>query len=244
MKKTYKDNILSVIVIIIGIVIISAGIMQDNGYKEFFSEAKPVDATIDDVISRRVRQTKTGKRKRYKTEYDVYVTYTIDDTTYEHIKIDTSGLSATEGDIITLYYLPENPRDVRDKEYLEGLLPNIVIIGLIVIAIGGGNLLVNLLKANSERKLMKSGIRISAEEICIDKNRKVKVKGRHPYIIYCRAYDPRIGEMREFASKNCYEKLKKYNIREVDIYLDPNNPKKHFVDVAGAIEMAKGGLML
>ena len=242
MKKTIIKNLITIPVIILGIIVIVVAIKQDSEFEEFYANAKSVDATIDDVVSRRVRKG-TGKKKRYKTEYDVYVTYTIDDTTYEHVEISTSGSSAVEGSKITLYYLPENPRDVRDKEYQEGQLPTLIVIGSVIIAIGGGILLVNLLKANSQRKLMQSGIRISAEEICVEENTKVKVNGRHPYIVYCRAYDPRTGEMREFASKNCYEKLEKYDIRELDIYLDPNNPKKHFVDVAGAIEMAKRGGM-
>lgn len=221
------------IFVAIGIVIIVIGIREKKENERFYARAKEVTAYIDD-INVTTKTTGSGKKRRTKTEHDVFVTYTVDGTQYKHIEIGEYSSSMHVGGTINLHYDPSNPKDVRYKE-VSGNAPIFAIaFGAVFAGIG---LIITLCMAgfSPNTKLKKTGIRCVSNDVYIDKNVNVKVNGRHPYVVYCRVQDP-TGEYRECKSKNVYEKLDMYDIRSVDIYFDSKNPKKYYVDVQEAIK--------
>ena len=221
-----------------GLFVIIFAFKQKGSDEKFFEKAKPVEAVIDEITTRTVRKG-TGSKRKTRTEHDVFVTYTVNDVKYEHIEISSYSSSMSEGATMTLYYDPQNPKDIRDEGAAEMAFPLSLFMGSIFVLVGVGLPLGMVLAGNKGKKLMKNGIRCQAEEICLEENRNVRVNGKHPIVVYCRAMDPRDNCMKEFKSKNCYEDLYKYDIRNVDIYLDPNNMSKYYVDINGAIKAAK-----
>ena len=185
---------------IVGVFAIIFAFRQKVNNEEFFKKAKQVDAVIDQIVTRR-ETTGTGKKKKTKTEHDVYVTYTVDGVEYEHIEINSYSSSWSEGGTITLHYNPENPKDVRDKETSEMAFPMLIVVGCIFTLVGLGIPVGMILLGNKGKKLINTGIRCQAEEFCIEENRNVRVNGRHPLVVYCRAVDPRDNSMKEFKSK-------------------------------------------
>lgn len=223
---------------IFGIIAIIGAFKQKEDNDKFFETAKIVDGVIENIESRRVTSG-TGRKKKTRTEYDVYVTYTVDGMKYENVEISWYSSSMSEGDAIKLYYDPLNPRDVRDKEYEEGQFPTLIIVGSLFIIVSVVYIVITMTGGFAGKGLKKKGIKCQAEQYCIDKNYSVRVNGRHPYIVYCQVFDPRVNAMKEFKSKNCYEDLNKYDIRDIDVYLHPTNMKKYYVDVNGAIKNSK-----
>jgi hypothetical protein len=221
-----------------GIFAIVFAFKQKESNEKFFAKAEPVDAIIDDIVTRTVRKS-TGKKRKTTTEHDVYVTYTVDDVEYKHVKISSYTSSMVEGKTIRLYYDPQDPRDIRHKETSETAVPLMIGVGSVFVIVGLAIPLSIGLSGHKITKLMKTGIRCQAEEICIEENRNVRVNGKHPCVLYCRALDPRDNNLKEFKSGNCYEDLYEYDINNVDIYLDPNNINKYYVDLKGAIKEAK-----
>lgn len=223
---------------LLGMYVIFSAFTQKEDNEKFFETAQPVDAVIDDIVSRKVTSG-TGKKKRTKTEHDVFVTYTVNGMTYEHVEIPSYSSSMTEGDVLKLHYDPQNPRDIRDKNYEEGQFPALIVVGAIFVIFSVVYILITLTGGFAGRGLKKKGIKCQAEQFCVDRNYGVRVNGRHPYVVYCQVFDPRANTMREFKSKNCYERLDKYDITDIDVYLDPTNMDKYYVDVNGAIKNAR-----
>ena len=80
-------------------------IMKDT--KEFAKTAQKVQAVVTDV-----QRSTTRRRGKTKVNYDVYVQYTVNGNTYQE-ELNGGNGSMREGQAITVYYDPMNPRDVR-----------------------------------------------------------------------------------------------------------------------------------
>ena len=104
-KTAIKGN--PIILIIVGIVFFIIGIIGVNSSSNFMKNAKPVEATIyseRDTIS-----------SSDKDEYTAYAEYTVDGVNYyEHLSgFSHSGASKSkEGEKTTIYYNPENPKEI------------------------------------------------------------------------------------------------------------------------------------
>lgn len=228
-----KSNILFTLIFAgVGICAIIMGIQQMKDNKKFYAEAETVTARIDDIEVTKTTSG-TGKKRKTKTDHDVFVTYTVEGVEYKHIEIGEYSSGMSVGDTLTLHYDPSNPKDVRYKEVGESG-PKVAIALGVVFALVGISISFIGSGFSMKKKLIKTGVRCISDELYIDQNTSVRVNGRCPYVIYCRLQDP-TGEYRECKSKNIYENLDRYDIRRVDVYFDQKNPKKYYVDVEGAM---------
>ncbi|MCR5417206.1 MAG: DUF3592 domain-containing protein [Pseudobutyrivibrio sp.] len=81
--------------------------------------------------------------------------------------------------------------------------------------------------------LIANGRKLVGEVEEIGLNYQVMINGRHPYIVYAKYVDPTYGYIYKFKSGSVYfNPHDSYDIGDsIDIYVDPSNMKKHYVDV-------------
>ena len=152
-KKTIKNILMITAYFAIGIGALVFAYRQKAADEEFYEKAQTVDATVVDVVTTKDKKG-TGRENKYKktTEYDVYVSYTVDGVEYNHIEIATYDSKAFEGNVIELHYDPKNPEDARDMDCLDDQVPTAAIVGAIFIVIGLGLSVVTVIKIRKSKK--------------------------------------------------------------------------------------------
>ncbi len=202
--------------------------------KKFAETAQETTAVVYDVQTHRVR-----RNKKYRTEYDVYVQYQVDGVTYNQ-ELNGGNASMKEGKKITVYYDPENPRDVRSSTN-AGAQGFAMIFSLVFVAVGVGIGVVPAVKASKRKKLRETGEQGTAMIISVELDRKVKINKRHPYKAQCEFTDPVTGEKFLYSSESVMDDISHLQGQLVTVYYDPYDRSKYYVDLDSADENVMGG---
>lgn len=228
-----------------GVFAIIIGIKTYYSDKEFFKDALPVEAHIDDIIT----ETKTsgsGRKKKKTTTHDVFVSYTVDGVDYKGIEINEYSSSMFEGGTVVLHYNPDNPKEIKCKEVAKSTPGVAIVVGAIFVIIGFVPVF-GIKTPESNMKLKQSGIKYTTNEFYYTEHNRARRNGRYnkrrSLYVTCVIRNPHTGDVNEYRSEaSCYD-LDQYNIREFDVYVDANDPTKGYVDVPAAVRIAaKGGL--
>lgn len=116
-KINYGGCIIS---ILIGMVILTGGILYAKYFYDFKQNAEEITAEITRI--------EEDRNVNGDLEYRAYVSYTYDGTDYEDIYLDFFSNSMREGDEITLFCDPEEPEEVMGKSW--GSFVSLILIGL------------------------------------------------------------------------------------------------------------------
>ena len=224
MKPKVAEKTIMILFTLIGLVFIGAGayiIYEDAEFKE---SSKETTATITGIDSRGSGDD---------TEYIVYVEFEVDGTTVSGTFGSYNSLMKT-GDSVSVYYNPENPSDFRSG--------SISIVGIIFIGIGGvffvvGGIfvIISLKNGSKKKRLLEIGTRVDAEIIEARYNMSYSVNHQNPVNVYCKTgiYS---NELLEFKSENLWYDVESIimnnNITKLPVYIDPDNPKVHYVDMS------------
>lgn len=209
----------------VGAVFLVIGILVHSNNTKFMETAKSIEAEITDI---RVGYDSDGD-----TTHDVLVEFVIDGERYGG-KLDTYTSSMREGGTTTVYYDPQNPHDFRGSGtgfigiVFSGMGGLFFVIGIVMI--------VNKVKSSANAKTLKAtGTLLHAKINDVTLNTAYAVNGRNPYRLTASAEDPSTGKTLVFESGNVWFNVKAIvdnnTVETVDVYLDPTNPKKYFVDV-------------
>lgn len=224
-----------------GIFAIIMGIKTYKSDKEFFKEALPVEAHIDDIITK-TKTSGTGRKKTKTTTHDVFVSYTVNGVDYKGIEINEYSSSMSEGGTVVLYYNPDNPKEIKCKEVAKSAPVVAIVVGVVFVIVGSTTMFV-FKEPKTNKKLKKSGIKYTTNEFYYTEKTNVTCNGRHPLYVTCVIRNPHTGAINEYRSDMAYPSLDEKNIREFDVYVDANDSNKGYVDVITALEIArKGGL--
>ena len=153
----------------------------------------------------------------------------------EHIcrsNIYSSPPSYSVGDKADVYYNPTNPEDA-ELGGASAFLATYILSGIGLVFCGFAAMFYFILiKDNS--KLMESGRKIQAELISVGLNTSIAINGRNPYVINGQWTDTLENKIYSFKSKSIWFDPKPFlaNRSKVDVYVDQNNPKKHFMDIS------------
>lgn len=169
---------------------------------------------------------------------EVYILYKVDDKEYER-KIDFYSSSMYVGEEIKIVYEGNNPNkfNVKIQEYLstKGFIKYIFyIIPIIFILTGLIILTINIVKSSKKKKLLYTGLMVMGDIRDIRYNNMVNILGRHQYVI-CASfiYNNLVYESKsEELWFDVEYILKTYDIKQVPIYIDINNPKNNIMDVS------------
>ena len=96
-----------------------------------------------------------------------------------------------------------------------------------------GILLFQRRQGDARRLLQASGRRIEADYEGVELNTSLTVGGRNPFRVLAQWQDPMTSQIHLFHSENLWFDPQKYiERRTLTVYIDPNNPKKYYVDVS------------
>ena len=211
--------LISFIFLFIGILFLAIGIFVPKSMNKKVENAVETKGTIVEIYDEDVYvsfETRTGEEYRIKSNY-----YSSD------MRI---------GDKVKIYYNELNPRDAKvDIANISMLLQ------IIFLSIGGLLLFLSVILtilsikgSGTKKRLLTSGLMLSATITSVDYNTYIDINGRHPYII--RANFIYNGLTYETKSENIWNDpqfiMNNYNIRELPVYIDSNNPKTNYLDIS------------
>jgi hypothetical protein len=147
----------------------------------------------------------------------------------------------SRGDEIKVRYDRYNPYKARLDSFFDlwGIAIIFGAIGLAMIDAGITMLVVSALSARKEKWLRESGKAITTEFLAVEVNTSVRVNNRHPYQIVSQWLDSEANKVYVFKSKNIWFNPEEFiQSSEIRVLIDPNNPKKYFMDTSFLPESA------
>ena len=165
--KTENPIYVKIILLVVAVAFIVAGsfmITKTNKDKVYYRETSAVITSIDEYET--IEEKPDGRRIITKVR-DVYVTYTVDDKTYEDAKLPGSNIKMKVGQYVTVTYderKPETPIANAKESY--GLAIGIIVAGcLICLAIIVYAVVLCIRKRKEQeriQKLIETGVKIRA----------------------------------------------------------------------------------
>ncbi len=185
----------------------------------FLKTAQQTSATIVDI-----REDQSGEE----TEYDVFITFKTPDGTPVNTTVNAYSSSMDVGDVIVVYYQPENPADARY------LVPTQIIAGvfliLSVLLVGAGAVLLLILwsRRKRERRLRECGRRIfvQIQEYRVEKS--VRIMNRSPVVLMGKTQI--LGKSYTFSFRNFFHNPEQLVGKYITVYYDPEKPTLYAAD--------------
>ena len=166
------------------------------------------------------------------TRYDVTVSFNTSDGKVVTAKA-TKRQSVSVGEKLIIYYNPVSPQKI---DFCDSIGYNLMgaIVGGFIFLLGLFLLIRQIINDSTEDKLVKSGKKISAEFVSIERNEKYRMGDKNPWVIKCKWIDNTNNMEYKFISKSFIIDPAPYlNGRyHIDVFIDPANPGKYFMDTS------------
>ncbi len=216
-------TIVGVVFALVGVILISVGIGIFASNKKFEATAETTTAVITDIETYYKRSG--GEKKRYR---DVYVQYEVDGKVYDReLNYYSSGMYT--GQTIEIMYNPENPAEIRSGNSLLMLLI-LCGMGVVFAAIGVPFTAISI-KGGAKKRLKANGERVTGTITDVITITNVTINGSHPYKAECEVIDQFTGEKYLYSSKQVMNDITYMVGSTVDVYVDPNDKSKYYVDL-------------
>lgn len=244
MKKRKKIDI---IIIFVGLLFLTIGILASclciqttKSTYDFFTKAEKTEARIVEIIV-----SSDYELGKWRTVELMYVSYEIDGVVYDHVYLKSDRKKEQEGDIVTIYYNPDDPYEIQSiGQIIFPVFPFIFGAGFLFAGCMIFKKEVFHLGKNRKPKAAKICVQLPIAEIGVDSS--VKRNGHPAFYVICEKgsmslYPP------EFYSNDCYSKLPEYYKSDnwfypefdlctkagdiVPVYINPKKPEEYFIDV-------------
>lgn len=147
----------------------------------------------------------------------------------------------SRGEKVQVLYPGDRPEEARIEGFFS-LWGGVVIaggLGSVFFLIGGGIIAYGLFFAARKRSLQVNGQLILADFKGVERNGSIEINGSHPWRIMCQWQDPATSKVHVFASDNFWFDPTDYvTQKQLNVRIDPKNPKRHWVDTGFLPEMA------
>ena len=215
----------------IGLLLLIISLVICYSIKKFDAAAAKTSGTVVDMLERSRSSNSSSPT------YTPVVTYE-DGNGVKHRYIPSFSSNPPGyhiGESVLVYYDPKNPGDAKIvgwQEYLGAIITGGL--GLVFGLIGTGYYTVRKLKHTRNEQLKQSGQLVPAQFVAVDINNYVHVNNRRPFFIRCAWKDPLTGETHAFKSGFIWSDPTPLIDRnkKIDVYMDRNNPRKYYVDIA------------
>ncbi len=215
-------GLVGVIFLIVGTVLLAAGIVWLSHVRRFTANADVIDAVITDI--ERYRESDGDWHSR------VYVSYEYRGNSYRDVPISQYSSMMRVGKELKLYIDPDSPYDVSYTK-LTYLGPGLFAgLGALFAVVGGVLCAGGIVRSGKKRKLRENGRLIYAEVTGGYLNTAYSAGGRSPYVLECRYIDEYSGQTYLYADKYCWQDPQMFIGQQVPVYVDPNDMSKYVVD--------------
>lgn len=179
-----------------------------------------VPATISNIIS----HTTTGGKEKY----TVLVDYEFDGRQFKDSRLGYYNSGMEIGDVVDVYINPDKAYDINPMtEKYSYIIP--VVLGVVFGGIGLGVLISS--RQRGSKELMQTGEPVEAIVTKCGRS-NVEINGRSTYRVHAE-YTDSMGMLRTIKTPLMYFDPTAYveaNGRKITVYVDPNNPKKYYID--------------
>lgn len=220
--KKFNDYLVGIIFFIVGIIFFGILLFFNHRDNEFMKHSVKVVGVIENINYDYGIDDDT---------IDVYVSYKDLDGVNHKGRSNYSSSNMNIGDKIDVYYDINNPSSFIVK---KDAIFDYIFFGIsgLFIVLGGILIVVPIIKKNQGSNLIKNGIKLTATITSVTMNNNYQVNGKSPYIINASFIYQDL--MYEAKSKNIWYNaefiINNYNIKELPVYIEINNPKKYYLD--------------
>ena len=218
-KETQVFTLLGGVFLGIGVIAFIIMVVMFFATQATIRNSDVVDAQITDI---------THRGDRYRT----YVTYEYKGATYQDVQLNFHSSTMYKGKIIQLYVNRDNPEKVSVKTGFPFILFP-AIFGFSFSAVGLPFILVARGKKKRKKYLLENGRLLHGVVEQIVLNHNIQANSRPLSNIVCIYTDPITNQSQRFVSEAIsidYDIAYKAG-DSIDIYVDPNNYRKYYVDV-------------
>lgn len=145
------------------------------------------------------------------------------------------------GQAVQILYTPARPEEAEIEDFVSlWLLPLVLgLVGGVFLLFGGGMIAFDMVFRRRKRILQTSGQLILADFTSVERNGSLEVNGQLPWRIMCQWQNPVTGKLHVFASDNIWFDPTGYvTQKQINVRIDPKNPKRHWMDTSFLPEMA------
>ncbi|MFH0890664.1 MAG: DUF3592 domain-containing protein [Candidatus Liptonbacteria bacterium] len=226
-----KDTvfILGIIFVGVGLALLGGGVVIYSSTAEFVSQSSRAEGMVTGLE----RSGGSGSDGSY---YPIVVFRSAsgEEITFKS-NVSNSPPAHEVGESVEVLYSPEKPEDAKINSFVSIWFGVFIlgILGAVFSLAGGVMVLVQLLKRAKKNWLLISGQRIRAQFVKCQLNILVKVNNRSPFVIYAQWKNPMNGEILVFKSEYIWFDPSPFvQGRELEVLIDPQNPKKYWMDVS------------
>jgi hypothetical protein len=228
MKRSTVSITFSIFLAVGLLLLVISGIIWYNK-KKFETKSVKTTGTVIDLIA---KSSSSGSQPTYSPVINYLDAYGV-----KHRYIARYSSNPPEykiGERVTIYYDLKNPDNANAAGWGEYL--GVIIaggLGLVFSLLGGIYFGISTLRRRRNGRLKQSGQLIRADVVAVDVNNAISVNRRHPWFIRCDWKDPLTGKKNSFKSGFIWTDPTPLidTHKKIDVYLDPNNPRKYYVDI-------------
>lgn len=212
------------IVVLMGVIILALTLIPLVKSVKLKRHGTSTESTVTQLIKH--------SSARSHTTYEVIVSFNTPDGNGVTAKAWKRS-SANIGEKLIIYYDPSAPQKIDFGDSI-GYNMRGAIVGGLVFLFGLYLLFSLIINESADKKLLRSGTKIDAEFVSVDRNEKYKMGDKNPWVIKCKWTDRTNNLEYFFVSKDFTINPGPYlNGRyHVDVYIDPANPGKYYMDTA------------
>ncbi len=211
------------------ILLLGAGGYSYHRTKKFLENSAAAKGTVVDLAPRSSRSggPTYAPVVRFKTERGETI------TTYGSLA--SSPPSYRRGEEVTVRYDPKNPCEVSIDSFFELWFLTMILLGIGAVfgMVGVPMTLSSVFSARKIKWLRENGQVIMTEYQSVIVNQSERSGGQHPYQIVSQWLDPTTGKVYVFRSRNLYFNPEKYiQTSQIPVRIDPQNPKRYWMDTS------------
>lgn len=220
-------NTVKYLFLCIGLLMLAGAVASWNHARTFMATALTAQGEVIELLAERTQSNSVT--------YSPVVAFTTANGEYIEFTSSTSSYppAYAPGEQVEVFYQPGKPRDAQLDGMFEqwGVVLIFGFMGLCFGAVGAGVLIVQYLGRTRRERLLSTGKAVTARVESVAQNPRLKVNGRHPWVIHCQWHNPATGQVHLFTSENLWFDPSEYLERDtLQVFIDAGNPRKHYVD--------------
>ena len=246
-----KNKIALIVVLCVALVLCVIAFNEYSKATKFLQVAQHATATVTAVTSRQATCKGSGKNSHsYScTKYDTKAKFVSSNGQLVEVELVNGETSPRyqQGQTVKVLYDPANPSVVKTESTnsVWGGTVASSLFAVIFLMIGGGGLFFIIRREKEIAWLKQFGERIKADFLSVDEqvhrsnSKSGRTRKRYTYRITCQWLNPMTREVHIFKSESLkYHPGEFTRGRDLDVYIDRDNPKRYYVDLSTFPQLA------